>query len=394
MSNHEVVVLAGVRTAIGDYGGALKEFSTTKLGAIAIKEAIARAKVDPAAVGHVVMGSVIHGEAKDMYMARVAAVEAGVPVGTPALTVNRLCGSGLQSIVSATQHLLLGDCDVAVAGGAESMSRAAYFLPAGRWGQRMGDATVVDAMTGALHDPFGHGHMGVTAENIAAKCGFTREQQDEFAVASHRKAANAMEQGFFKNQIVPIELKTKKGVEQFTTDEHVRKDVKPEDMAKLKAVFKKDGTVTAGNASGINDAGAAVVLSSSAFAQKNGLKPLARLVAYAHAGVEPQVMGLGPIPAVRKVFEKSGLKPADMDVIESNEAFAVQAMAVTRDLGLDPAKVNPNGGAVALGHPIGATGSILTVKALAELERTKKRYALVTMCIGGGQGIAAIFERI
>jgi acetyl-CoA C-acetyltransferase len=394
MSNHEVVVLAGVRTAIGDYGGALKEFSTTKLGAIAIKEAIARAKVDPAAVGHVVMGSVIHGEAKDMYMARVAAVEAGVPVGTPALTVNRLCGSGLQSIVSATQHLLLGDCDVAVAGGAESMSRAAYFLPAGRWGQRMGDATVVDAMTGALHDPFGHGHMGVTAENIAAKYGFTREQQDEFAVASHRKAANAMEQGFFKNQIVPIELKTKKGVEQFTTDEHVRKDVKPEDMAKLKAVFKKDGTVTAGNASGINDAGAAVVLSSSAFAQKNGLKPLARLVAYAHAGVEPQVMGLGPIPAVRKVFEKSGLKPADMDVIESNEAFAVQAMAVTRDLGLDPAKVNPNGGAVALGHPIGATGSILTVKALAELERTKKRYALVTMCIGGGQGIAAIFERI
>ena len=390
----EVVVLAGARTAIGDYGGALKDFSTTRLGAIAIKEAIARAKVDPASVGHVVMGSVIHGEAKDMYMARVAAVEAGVPVGTPALTVNRLCGSGLQSIVSATQHLLLGDCDVAVAGGAESMSRAAYFLPAGRWGQRMGDAAVVDAMTGALHDPFGHGHMGVTAENIAAKYGFTREQQDEFSVQSHKKAAQAMQNGYFKDQIVAIEIKTKKGVEQFVTDEHVRKDVSQADMAKLKTVFKKDGTVTAGNASGINDAGAAIVLASSSFAEKNNLKARARLIAYAHAGVEPQVMGLGPIPAVRKVFEKSGLKPADMDVIESNEAFAVQAMAVTKDLGLDPAKVNPNGGAVALGHPIGATGSILTVKALAELERTKKRYALVTMCIGGGQGIAAIFERI
>jgi acetyl-CoA C-acetyltransferase len=394
MSNREVVVVSGARTAIGDYGGALKDLPATKLGAAAIKEAVARAKVDPAVVGHVVMGSVIHGEAKDMYLSRVAAVEAGIPVGTPCLTVNRLCGSGLQAIVSASQHILLGDCEVAVAGGAESMSRAAYFLPAGRWGQRMGDAAVVDAMTGALHDPFGHGHMGVTAENIAAKYGFTREQQDEFAVSSHRKAARAMENGYFKSQIVPIELKTKKGVEQFTTDEHVRKDVKPEDMAKLKAVFKKDGTVTAANASGINDAGAAIVLMESSFAKKSGAKPIARLVAYAHAGVEPQVMGLGPIPAVRRVFEKAGLKPGDMDVIESNEAFAVQAMAVTKDLGLDPAKVNPNGGAVALGHPIGATGAILTVKALSELERINKRYALVTMCIGGGQGIAAIFERM
>jgi acetyl-CoA C-acetyltransferase len=339
------------------------------------------------------MGSVIHGEARDMYLSRVAAREAGIPVGTPCLTVNRLCGSGLQSIVSASQHILLGDCDVAVAGGAESMSRAAYFLPAGRWGQRMGDAPIVDAMTGALHDPFGHGHMGVTAENIAAKYGFTREQQDEFALSSHRKASAAMEKGYFKSQVVPIELKSKKGVESFVTDEHVRKDVKPEDMARLKAVFKKDGTVTAGNASGLNDAGAAVVLMDSKAAEKRNLKPLARLVAYAHAGVEPQLMGLGPIPAVRRVFEKAGLKPADMDVIESNEAFAVQAMAVTKDLGLDPAKVNPNGGAVALGHPIGATGSILTIKALYELERTQKRYALVTMCIGGGQGIAAIFER-
>jgi acetyl-CoA C-acetyltransferase len=390
----EVVVVSGVRTAIGDYGGSLKEMPATKLGAIAIREAVARAKIEPSRVGHVVMGSVIHGEAKDMYLSRVAAIEAGIAVGTPCLTVNRLCGSGLQAIVSASQHIMLGDCEVAVAGGAESMSRAAYFLPAGRWGQRMGDATVVDAMTGALHDPFGHGHMGVTAENIAAKYGFTREQQDEFALASHRKAAKAIDAGYFRAQLVPIELKTRKGVEQFTTDEHVRKDAKPEDMSKLKAVFKKDGTVTAGNASGINDAGAAIVLMDSAVAKKSNLRPMARLVAYAHAGVEPQVMGLGPIPAVKRVFEKAGLKPADMDVVESNEAFAVQAMAVTKDLGLDPARVNPNGGAVALGHPIGATGCILTVKALYELERTQKRYALVTMCIGGGQGIAAIFERV
>ena len=394
MSNREVVVVSGTRTAIGDYGGALKDLAATRLGAVAIKEAVARAKVDPASVGHVVMGSVIHGEARDMYLARVAALEAGLPAGTPCLTVNRLCGSGLQAIVSAAQQLLLGDCDVAVAGGAESMSRAAYFLPSGRWGQRMGDAAVVDAMTGALHDPFGHGHMGVTAENIAAKYGFTREQQDQFSIESHRKAANAIEKGYFRDQVVPTEIRSKKGVEHFTTDEHVRKDASMADLAKLKTVFKKDGTVTAGNASGINDAGAAVVLAEAGTAKKMNLKILARLVAYAHAGVEPQLMGLGPIPAVKRAFEKAGLKPSDMDVIESNEAFAVQAMAVTRDLGLDPAKVNPNGGAVALGHPIGATGAILTVKALYELERTKKRYALVTMCIGGGQGIAAIFERI
>ncbi len=393
MDRREVVVVSGTRTAIGDYGGGLKDLPATKLGAVAIREAIARAKVDPASVGHVVMGSVIHGEARDMYLSRVAAIEAGVPPGTPCLTVNRLCGSGLQAIVSAAQHILLGDCDIAVAGGAESMSRAAYFLPSGRWGQRMGDAAVVDAMTGALHDPFGHGHMGVTAENIAAKYGFTREQQDKFAVESHKKAARAIEQGFFKAQVTPVEVRTRKGTEAFTTDEHVRADASMEGMAKLKTVFKKDGTVTAANASGINDAGAAVVLMDFSVAEKKNIKPMARLVAYAHAGVEPQVMGLGPIPAVRRVFEKSGLKPADMDVVESNEAFAVQAMAVTKDLGLDPAKVNPNGGAVALGHPIGATGAILTVKALYELERTQKRYALVTMCIGGGQGIAAIFER-
>jgi acetyl-CoA C-acetyltransferase len=393
MTTRQVVVVGGARTAIGDYGGAFKDIAPTRLGAIAIKEAVARAKVDPGTVGHVVMGSVIHGEARDMYLSRVAALDAGMPVGTPCLTVNRLCGSGLQAIVSAAQHILLGDTDTVVGGGAESMSRAAYFLPAGRWGQRMGDAAVVDAMTAALHDPFGHGHMGVTAENIAATYGFTREQQDAFSLESHRRAANALDKGHFKSQIVPVEVKTKKGAEPHALDEHVRPGAKMEDFQKLKTVFKKDGTVTAGNASGINDAGAAVVMMEAGAAAKQGLKPLARLVAYAHAGVDPQVMGLGPIPAVKRVFEKSGLKPDDMDVIESNEAFAVQAMAVTKDLGLDPAKVNPNGGAVALGHPIGATGAILTVKALYELERTQKRYALVTMCIGGGQGIAAIFER-
>ena len=394
MSTREVVVVSGARTAIGDYGGGLKEVPATQLGALAIKEALSRGKVDPATLGHVVMGSVIHGEARDMYLSRVAAIDAGVPVGTPCLTVNRLCGSGLQAIVSAAQHILLGDVDVAVGGGAESMSRAAYFLPSARWGQRMGDAAAMDAMTAALHDPFGHGHMGVTAENIATKYGFTREAQDAFALESHHRAARAIAEGRFKSQIVPIELKTRKGTEQFTTDEHVRKDAKAEDLAKLRAVFKKDGTVTAGNASGINDAGAAVLLMEAQAAAKAGVKPIARMLGYAHAGVEPQVMGLGPIPAVKRIFEKTGLKPADMDVIESNEAFAVQAMAVTKDLGLDPKKVNPNGGAVALGHPIGATGAILTVKALYELQRTQKRYALVTMCIGGGQGIAAIFERL
>jgi len=394
MTQREVVVVSGVRTAIGDYGGSLKDVPPTRLGAIAIREAVSRAKIDPARVGHVVLGSVIHGEARDMYISRVAAIEAGLPVGTPCLTVNRLCGSGLQAIVSAAQHILLGDTDVVVGAGAESMSRAAYFLPAARWGQRMGDSQVIDAMTGALHDPFGNGHMGITAENIAAKYGITREEQDAFSLESHRRAAKALDAGYFKSQIAPVEVKSKKGPVQFETDEHVRKDPKAEDFQKLKAVFKKDGTVTAGNASGINDAASAVVLMERSAAQKAGATPLARLVAYAHAGVDPQVMGLGPIPASKRVFEKAGLKPSDMDVIESNEAFAVQAMSVTRDLGLDPAKVNPNGGAVALGHPIGATGCILTVKAIYELQRTAKRYALVTMCIGGGQGIAAIFERM
>jgi len=394
MAQREVVVVSGVRTAIGDYGGALKDVPPTRLGAICVKEVVARAKIDPTAVGHVVFGSVIHGEAKDMYCSRVAAIEGGLPVGTPCLTVNRLCGSGLQAIVSASQHILLGDIDVAIGAGAESMSRSAYFLPSARWGQRMGDAQLIDAMSAALHDPFGHGHMGVTAENIAAKYRITRDEQDAFALESHRRATKAIDAGYFKSQIVPVEVKSKKGPAQFDTDEHVRRDAKIEDLKKLKTVFKENGTVTAGNASGINDAAAAVVLMEKSAAQKQGLKPLARLVAYAHAGVEPQLMGLGPIPAVKRVFEKAGMKPADMDVIESNEAFAVQAMAVTRDLGLDPARVNPNGGAVALGHPIGATGCILTLKAIHELHRAQKRHALVTMCIGGGQGIAAIFERM
>jgi acetyl-CoA C-acetyltransferase len=394
MPQREVVVASAVRTAIGTYGGSLKDAAPTALAALCVRESVSRARIAPESVGHVVFGSVIHGEARDMYLSRVAAVDGGLPVGTPCLTVNRLCGSGLQALVSAAQHILLGDCEAAVAGGAESMSRAGYLLPSARWGQRMGDAAVVDAMTAALHDPFGNGHMGVTAENIAAKYGITREQQDAFALESQHRAQRALEAGYFKTQVVPVEVKSRKGVVLYDTDEHVRRDARIEDLQKLKPVFKKDGTVTAGNASGLNDAAAAVVLMERGAAEKQGIKPMARLVAYAHAGVEPQLMGLGPIPAVRRVFEKSGLAPSDMDVIESNEAFAVQAIAVSRDLDLDPAKVNPNGGAVALGHPIGATGCILTVKALYELERAQKRHALVTMCIGGGQGIAAIFERL
>ncbi|MBS1215499.1 MAG: acetyl-CoA acetyltransferase, partial [Proteobacteria bacterium] len=378
----EVVVLSGVRTAIGDYGGSLKDVPPTALGATVIREAVKRASIDPAQIGHVVVGSVIHGEARDMYISRVAAVDAGLPVTTPCLTVNRLCGSGLQAIVSAAQHILLGDTDCVIGGGAESMSRAAYFMPAARWGQRMGDSGIVDAMVGALHDPFGNGHMGITAENLAAKFGFTREQQDEFSLESHRRAANAIRSGHFKSQIVPVEVKTRKGPVAFDTDEHVRLDAKIEDMSKLKPAFKKDGTVTAGNASGLNDAAGAIVMMEAGAASKQALKPIARLVAYSHAGVAPEIMGYGPVPAVRRLFEKTGLKPADMDVVESNEAFAVQAMTVTKELGLDPKKVNPNGGAVALGHPIGATGAILTVKALNELHRIGGKYALVTMCIG------------
>ncbi|HXZ95511.1 MAG TPA: acetyl-CoA C-acyltransferase family protein [Burkholderiales bacterium] len=394
-NSREVVVISGVRTAIGDYGGSLKDFAPSELAARVVKEAVSRAKVDPKQVGHCVFGNVIHTEAKDMYLARVACIKGGLPQETPALTLNRLCGSGLQAIVSASQHILLGDIDTAVAGGAESMSRGGYLVPGLRWGQRMNDGTLIDMMVGALTDPFDTVHMGITAENIASRSKLTRAEQDAFAVESHKRAANAIAKGYFKEQILPIELKTKKGPVMFDTDEHVRGDVTIEGLAKLKAVFQKDnGTVTAGNASGINDAAAAVVLMERQSAEKRGFKPLMRLIAYGHSGVDPKIMGMGPVPAVRKALEKANLKLDQMDVIESNEAFAAQAMGVSKELGMNPQKVNPNGGAVALGHPIGATGCILTVKAMYELQRTGARFGLVTMCIGGGQGIAAVFERM
>jgi acetyl-CoA C-acetyltransferase len=391
----EVVILSGVRTAIGDYGGSLKDIPPSELAAKCVKEAVSRAKIDPKEVGHCVFGHVIHTEARDMYLARVACVNGGLPHETPALTLNRLCGSGFQAIVSAAQSILLGDCDAAVAGGAESMSRGGYMIPGLRWGQRMADGKVLDMMVGALTDPFDTIHMGVTAENVAAKCSLSREQQDTFAVESHRRAALAQSKGYFKDQILPIEIKSRKGPVMFDADEHIRGDATVEGMGKLKAVFKKEnGSVTAGNASGINDAAAAVVLMERSAAEKRGLKPLARLLGYSHSGLDPKIMGLGPVPAVKKLMEKTGLQPDKMDVIESNEAFAAQALGVSKELGLDSDRVNPNGGAIALGHPIGATGCILTIKAMYELARTGGRYALITMCIGGGQGIAGVIERV
>ncbi|TMH01637.1 MAG: acetyl-CoA C-acyltransferase [Betaproteobacteria bacterium] len=391
----EVVILSGVRTPIGDYGGSLKDIPPTELGARVIREAVRRANVDPKDIAQCVFGNVIHTEAKDMYLSRVAAINGGLPAESGAMTLNRLCGSGLQAIVSASQYILLGDVETAVAGGAESMSRAAYANLTQRWGTRMGDARDIDMMVGALTDPFDTIHMGVTAENVATKCGITREQQDAFAVESHKRAAAATAAGRFKDQILPIELKSKKGPVVFDTDEHIRGESTIEGMAKLKAVFaKENGTVTAGNASGINDAAAAVVLMEKSAAVKKGLKPMARLIAYGHAGVDPKIMGLGPVSAVKSALAKAGRKLDEMDVIESNEAFAAQAMGVAKELGMNPAKVNPNGGAVALGHPIGATGCILTIKAMYELQRTNGRYGLVTMCIGGGQGIAAVIERM
>jgi acetyl-CoA C-acetyltransferase len=341
-----------------------------------------------------VLGNVIHTEAKDMYFSRVAALKGGLPEDSTALTVNRLCGSGMQAIVSASQMIMLGDVDAAVGGGGESMSRGGYLMPTLRWGQRMADSNVVDMMVGALTDPFDTVHMGITAENIAEKWKIGREQQDEFSVESHRRAINAIEKGYFKDQIVPIELKTRKGTTLFDRDEHPRADSSVEGMGKLRAVFKKDGSVTAGNASGINDGAAAVVMMERAAAEKKGLKPMARLLSYGIAGVDPKIMGIGPVPASKRALEKAGLTIEQMDVVESNEAFAVQALAVSCDLKLDPKKTNPNGGAVGLGHPIGATGAVLTVKALYELQRIGGRYALVTMCIGGGQGISAVFERL
>ena len=391
----EVVFLSGVRTAIGDYGGSLKDIPPTELAARVVREAVSRAKVDSKEIGQCVFGNVIHTEAKDMYLSRVAALKGGLPNESGALTLNRLCGSGLQAIVSASQYILLGDVEAAVAGGAESMSRGAYANLSQRWGARMNDAKEVDMMVGALTDPFDTIHMGVTAENVAAQCGLTRADQDAFAVESHKRAANAQSKGYFKDQILPIDLKSKKGPVQFDTDEHVRADASLEGMAKLKAVFAKDnGTVTAGNASGINDAAAAVVLMEKSAAAKKGLKPMARLVSYGHAGIDPKIMGLGPVSAVKSALAKAGLKLEQMDVIESNEAFAAQALGVCKQLEMNQAKVNPNGGAVALGHPIGATGCILTVKTLYELARTGGRYGLITMCIGGGQGIAAVVERL
>jgi acetyl-CoA C-acetyltransferase len=393
-NGRDVVVLSGVRTAIGDYGGSLKDFPPTELAARVIREAVSRAKVAPDDIGHLVLGNVIHTEPKDMYISRVASINAGLPKETPALTLNRLCGSGLQAIVSAAQIIKLGDADVAVGAGAESMSRGGYLLPTQRWGARMGNAEVTDMMVGALTDPFDTVHMGITAENVAAKWEITRQQQDELAVESNKRAVNAAQKGYFKDQILPIELKSKKGSVMFDTDEHPRADASMEGMAKLRTVFQKDGTVTAGNASAINDGAAAVVLMERKAAEKKGLRGIARLVAYAHAGVDPKYMGIGPIPAVKKVLERAGLKIGDLDVIESNEAFAAQACAVAKELNFDMKKVNPNGGAIALGHPIGATGCILTIKAIYELHRTGGRYGLVTMCIGGGQGIAAVFERL
>jgi acetyl-CoA C-acetyltransferase len=390
----EVMVVSGVRTAIGDFGGALKDMAPTALAAQVVREALARAGVDGAEVGHVVFGNVIHTEPKDMYLARVAALDAGVTQDAPALTVNRLCGSGLQAIVSAAQSILLGDAEIAVGGGAESMSRAPYMTQGMRWGARMGDATMIDMMVAALHDPFHNIHMGETAENLAESHQITRGVQDGLAVESHRRAAHAIAEGRFKTQILPVVQKTRKGETVFDTDEHVRADASAADLAKLRPVFRKDGTVTAGNASGINDAAAAVVLMEAGTVAKRGAKPLGRLVAYAHAGVDPKVMGIGPVPATRAALARAGLDLSDIDVIESNEAFAAQACAVAKDLGFDPAKTNPNGSGISLGHPVGATGTILTVKALYELARTGGRYALVTMCIGGGQGIAAIFERV
>lgn len=390
----EVVILSGVRTAIGAYGGALKDIAPTVLAAKVVREAVARATITPAEIGHLVFGHVIHSEARDMYLARVAGLEGGLPQSTAALTLNRVCGSGLQAILSAAQTIALGDSDIAVAGGVESMSRAGYLLPALRWGQRMQDSQAVDMMVGALTDPFDQVHMGVTAENIARKWGISREEQDRHAMESHRRAIAAIKHGYFKTQILPIEIATREEVTLFEIDEHPRERISWEKLAGLPPAFQPEGSVTAGNASGINDGAAAMVLMAARTAEQRNLNPLARLVAYGHAGVDPNYMGIGPVPAVQQALHRAGLKLADMDVIESNEAFAVQACAVARELGFDPVKTNPNGGAVAFGHPIGATGCILAVKAIYELHRTQGRYALVTLCIGGGQGIAAVLERL
>jgi acetyl-CoA C-acetyltransferase len=390
----DVFVLSAVRTPIGKYGGGLASVPPCDLAAGVVREVVSRAGVSADDVGHVVFGNVIHTEVRDMYISRVAALNGGLNQSTPALTVNRLCGSGMQAIVSAAQAIMLGDCQVAVAGGAESMSRAPYWLPGMRWGQRMGEGVAVDAVTGALSDPFDGCHMGVTAENVAAEYHVSRADQDALAAESHRRAAAAAAAGYFKEQILPVEIPGRKGkVTVVDADEHVRADVSLDDMARLRPAFAKDGTVTAGNASGLNDAAAAVVLASESFVTSRGLTPLGRLAGYGHAGVEPRLMGMGPVPATRAVLGRTGLKTGEIDVFEVNEAFAAQALAVTRELDLPADRTNPNGSGISLGHPVGASGAILVVKSLYELKRTGGRYALATMCIGGGQGIATIFER-
>ncbi len=390
----EIFILSAVRTAIGTFGGALKDQSPADLATLVSREALTRAAIDPATVGHVVFGQVIPTEPRDAYVSRVAAVQAGVPVATPAMNVNRLCGSGLQAIVSAAQALRLGDAEVALAGGVEVMSRAPFYAPAVRWGRKLGDAALVDGLNGVLTDPFGHGLMGVTAENVALRFGIDRETQDALAIESHRRAAAAIAAGRFVEQILPVPISRRGKTVTFAVDEHVRGDATIEQLRTLPPIFSKaQGTVTAGNSSGINDGAAALVLASARGVADTGRAPLARLVAYAHAGVDPSIMGMGPVPATRAVLGRAGLSLDQIDVIESNEAFAAQACAVAKELGFDPAKVNPNGSGISLGHPVGATGAILATKAIFELRRIRGRFALVTMCIGGGQGIAAIFER-
>ena len=389
----DVFVISAVRTAIGTFGGALKDSPPTDLATLAVKTALERSGVAADSVGHLAMGTVITTEPRDVYLSRLAAVNAGLSKETPAFNVNRLCGSGLQAIISASQSILLGDCEVAMGAGCEVMSRGAYLVPTARFGARMGDTQMLDLMVGALHDPFHKIHMGITAENVAEQFGVTRVQMDELAAESHRRAAAAIAAGRFKEQIVAVMLKTRKGEVAFDTDEHVKADTTVESLSKMRPAFKKDGLVTAGNASGVNDGASAVVLASGEAVKAQGLKPMARLVGYAHTGVEPTIMGIGPVSATRKVLARTGLKIEQMDVIEANEAFAAQACAVAKELRLDPAKVNPNGSGISLGHPVGATGAIITTKAIYELQRIGGRYALVTMCIGGGQGIAAVFER-
>lgn len=389
----DIVILDGARTAIGTFGGALAGTAPIDLATTVSKAALERSGVEGGQIGHVVFGHIINTEPRDMYLSRVAAMQAGIPDAVPAMNVNRLCGSGVQAIVSAFQSLAMGDAEFALAGGAENMSRSPYIIQQSRWGAKMGDVRSLDMMLGALHCPFGTGHMGVTAENVADEHGITRTQMDEFALASQTRAAAAIEAGHFKSQITPVSVKVKRDLVPFDMDEHPQ-DTSLEKLAGLKAVFQKEGRVTAGNASGLNDGAAALVLATASAAQKAGLKPKARILGYAHAGVRPEVMGIGPVPAVRNLMEKTGLSAGDFDVIESNEAFAAQALAVNKELGLDPALVNPNGGAIALGHPVGATGAIITLKTLYELERIGGAKGLITMCIGGGQGIALAIERI